>query len=77
MKQPSSIDQRLVDALHDLADAGLSISGSITTRGAAGGQDACGGHVESLTEAVMGMTSALVQIGQALNNIADAISNQS
>jgi len=34
---------------------------------AAGGTDASGGHVDSLTEAVMGMTSALVSIAEALN----------
>ena len=38
-----------------------------------GGTDATGIHVESLTEAVMGVTAALTMIADAINNNADAI----
>lgn len=40
------------------------------------GQDATGGSVASLTEAVMGITAGLVQIADAINNLADATRNQ-
>lgn len=39
----------------------------------AGSNDASGGHVRSLTEAVMGMTSGLCNIADAINNLADAV----
>lgn len=40
------------------------------------GKDAAGGHVASLTEAVMGMTSGLVLIGEAIESLAEAVGNR-
>jgi len=37
------------------------------------GHDAAGGTVDSLTEAVMGTTAGLVQIAEAINNLAEAV----
>ncbi len=37
------------------------------------GHDETGGTVACLTEAVMGITAGLVQVADALNNIAEAI----
>lgn len=39
----------------------------------AGANDASGGHVRSLTEAVMGITAGLCNIADAINNLADAV----
>ena len=39
------------------------------------GQDAAGGFVDSLTEAVMGMTAALMAISESINRVAEAIEN--
>lgn len=57
--------------------AGQRIAGAILPPGIAGGNDAAGGRVESLTEAVMGVTAGLVQIADALNNVAEAIRESS
>ena len=43
------------------------------TASASPGRDAAGGHVGSLTEAVMGNTAGLVRIADAINNLADAV----
>jgi hypothetical protein len=40
---------------------------------ATAGKDAVGGTVISLTEAVMGITAALVQIAEATYDLADAV----
>lgn len=40
---------------------------------AAGGKDANGGHVESLTEAVMGVSAGLARIADAIESLADAV----
>ena len=47
--------------------------GHAITAPVAGASDATGGHVESLTEAVMGMTTALENISSSLDSIAQAI----
>ena len=47
--------------------------GAAITPNVCGGRDATDGHVESLTEAVMGVTAGLVQIANAINNLADAV----
>lgn len=65
--------QNLVDAVADVARQSRSIANAITPTGASGGVDAMGGHVESLTEAVMGMTKALCAIGFAIESVAAAI----
>lgn len=41
----------------------------------AGNSDAYGGHVESLTEAVMGVTGGLCSIAEAIESLADAVSS--
>ena len=53
-------------------DAIQRIGAAITpvTRGSV---DAAGVHVESLTEAVMGVTAGLVKIAGAINNLADVL----
>jgi hypothetical protein len=56
-----------------IGDALTAIANAITPRAALRGRDAAGGAVESLTEAAMGITAGLVQIAEALNNVADAI----
>ncbi len=50
-----------------------SIRDAITKSGARGAHDAAGVYVESLTEAVMGVTAGLVQIAEALRDVADAM----
>lgn len=54
-----------VEAIHHVAN-------SITAPGAPG-KDAAGGTVCSLTESVMGITAALVQIAEALYEVAAAL----
>jgi hypothetical protein len=61
------------DIIEAVDRAGRRIASSITPIDAAGGNDATGGRVESLTEAVMGMTAGLVQIAHALSEVADTI----
>lgn len=51
----------------------LKLADAITPLAFGAGTDATGGHVSSLTEAVMGMTAGLVQIAEAIDNLADAI----
>ena len=46
---------------------------AITPLNALAGKDAAGGRVESLTEAVMGVTAGLVQIANAITDLADAV----
>lgn len=62
----------VVDVLHDLAGAARKIGNAITPT-VAGGNDATGGHVESLTEAVMGITSGLVRVAESISDLADAV----
>jgi hypothetical protein len=57
---------------NEVADAVRALRDSVTPC-LAGRSDETGTHVESLTEAVMGMTAALVQIAAALDGIAEAI----
>ena len=49
------------------------IANAITPVGALAGTDAAGGRVDSLTEAVMGMTAALVMIAEGISRNADAL----
>lgn len=65
----------LVDVVHYVARAADRIATAITPR-AAPGKDANGGHVESLTEAVMGMTVGLNAIADAINHLAEAVENR-
>ena len=51
----------------------LKMIASAITVSAFPGTDATGGRVESLTEAVMGMTAALVMIAEAISDNANAV----
>ena len=62
-------DNDLSMAVRRLADA--------ITPNIAGGTDAAGGHVSSLTEAVMGVTSGLCRIASAIEDLASAVSESS
>jgi len=62
----------IVDVLHTLASANQRIATAITAQ-AAPGHDDTGGCITSLTEAVMGVTSAGCRIAEAINNLADAV----
>ena len=59
--------------LSEAIEEGLNrLSGSITSQGMPG-TDATGGTVYSLTESVMGITAALVQIADSINDLAEAV----
>lgn len=59
--------------LSEAIEEGLNrLSGSITAQ-ALPGTDATGGAVYSLTESVMGVTAALVQIANAIDNLAESV----
>ena len=45
------------------------VANAITPTGVAGNDDASGGGVESLTEAVMGITTGLYEVASAINNL--------
>lgn len=51
------------------------IANAITALDAHGGNDAFGGHVTSLTEAVMGLTKGMSRIAEAMQSLADAVSS--
>lgn len=62
----------LVDVGCFIARAADRVAAAITPRAAAG-KDANGGHVESLTEAVMGITGGLHLVAEAIRELADAV----
>ena len=64
------IEQEQVD---QISDAMKSIAGSILPRGVCGGNDETGAHVDSLTEAVMGLTSAGCKIALAIDGVANSL----
>lgn len=47
--------------------------GNAITPNVCGSSDKTGGHVESLTEAVMGVTSGLCRIADAIDNFSEII----
>jgi hypothetical protein len=63
----------VVDALDGITRNLGRVAGAITPLGVAPGHDALGGTVCSLTEAVMGMTAAMVQIASAIGDLAEAV----
>jgi len=67
----------VVDVLDRLASHVVSVARAITPSEAVAGQDATGGHVASLTEAVMGLTAGMVQIASAIESLADAVRQKS
>lgn len=75
---PNVCDQNMepaniVDVVNYVALGLARIANAITPLGVAGVGDACGNHVESLTEAMMGITRSAVQIAEAINNLAEAV----
>ena len=62
----SELSEAISDGLGNLAKA-------VTPLGALAGTDAVGGQVESLTEAVMGVTAGLVRIADAISDLAEAV----
>ncbi len=78
LRSPNVADENsepanLVDVIHCVATGLDGVANAITPRIAAAGRDAAGGHVESLTEAVMGVTAAASQIAYAINDLAEAV----
>lgn len=63
----------VVDVLDRLAARVGSVAIAITPLGDLPGQDAVGGHVASLTEAVMGLTAGLCRIAESIQSLADAV----
>jgi hypothetical protein len=63
----------VVDGLSLLADAVTRVARAITPLSAAPGHDSHGGHIESLTEAMMGVGRSLADIASAAGEIAEAI----
>jgi hypothetical protein len=63
----------VVDVIHSLAVSTSQIASAIRSSGVAAGPDAMGGTIDSLTEAVMGVTGGLCQIAEAINQLADAV----
>lgn len=56
----------LVDVIQRLSEQTCKIARAITPQDAIAGEDAAGGRVGSLTEAVMGVTAGLVRIANAI-----------
>jgi hypothetical protein len=61
------------DRKHDEIVAELHRLARSITPEALPGRDAADGHVESLTEAVMGITSGLFEIARSIDGLADAV----
>ena len=57
----------------EVFQAGRAIANAITPRGSSPSHDDAGVCVDSLTEAVMGITAALCRVADALGAIANAI----
>lgn len=57
----------------ELVRAVRKVGNAITDGGASPGPDDTGGQVGCLTEAVMGMTSALVKIADSIHDLAEAV----
>ncbi|MGA1753171.1 MAG: hypothetical protein ACO395_07420 [Pontimonas sp.] len=63
----------VVDVVDQIADATYCVAKAIADPAAAAGRDDTGGYVNSLTEAVMGMTAGLCKIASSINYLADAV----
>lgn len=62
------------DQLNNIANAIRRLAEAVLPYAAAPSEDASGGFVNSLTEAVTGMTTGLVRIADSINRVADSIS---
>ncbi len=67
------IDQELEDIVRAFLDAIRQNAKAVYPTHTAPGEDASGGAVGSLTEAVMGVTAGLFKIANALDDIAGAL----
>ncbi|MFZ1538868.1 MAG: hypothetical protein WAT23_15985 [Chromatiaceae bacterium] len=65
----------LVDVIQRLSEQTCKIARAITPKDSMAGEDATGGRVISLTEAVMGVTAGLVRIANAIVYHSDASPN--
>lgn len=63
------------ECANQIADSLRSIAHAITPLNAMPGQDETGGSIASLTEAVMGVTAALVKISDSIDYLAGAVSD--
>lgn len=63
----------VVDAIGSLCLAVRKVATSIIPPTAVPGHDAAGGCVDSLTEAVMGMTAGLCRIAESISDLASAV----
>ena len=63
----------VVDVMSRMSEQTWKLATAITPLDAISGTDATGGHVRSLTEAIMGMTAALVQIADAIRMVSISI----
>jgi hypothetical protein len=63
----------VVDAVNYISLSLNRVAKAITPADAASGHDAMGGHVESLTEAVMGITGGLLEIARAIESHGSSI----
>lgn len=66
------MSEPLTSAIDSVANEIGRLSNAVTAPHA-GAPDATGTHVESLTEAVMGLSAAMMEISNAINEIAHAI----
>lgn len=66
-------DGNIANAIFSLSFSAKRIANAIDAGDASPGKDATGGHVASLTEAVMGVTAGLCRIASAIESLADAV----
>lgn len=73
MSEKEHVLMNFPEFIEVLERVGYRIASAVKPLGAAPGHDATGGAVDSLTEAVMGVTAGLVRVADAMGNIAEAI----
>lgn len=62
------------EAMNETISQGfMSLTNAITPVNVLPGTDATGGHVESLTEAIMGITKALVMISASIDDLTEVV----
>lgn len=61
------------EEIESLSNSLSAIAHAITPLGVFPGHDATGGTVGSLTEAVMGLTAAMIEISNSINRVAEAL----
>ena len=67
---PDGSPSNIVDAITELHKSTKKIANAITPLDACRGTDDSGGSIGSLTEAVMGLTRAMMQIALAISDVA-------